>query len=99
MQKTQENGVLSLGQEDSRKRKGQLTPVFLRRISHGQKSLASYSLCIRKELDMTEASDSACTRSHNINAKKTATKNIRLNLKIPMKYYQFLKTNCSWEIH
>ena len=34
------------------RRKGQPTPVFLPGTSHGQRSLAGYSLCGHKELDM-----------------------------------------------
>ena len=38
-----------------RRRKRQLTPVFLPGESHGQRSLAGYSPWGHKELDMTEA--------------------------------------------
>ena len=38
----------------------QPTPLFLPRESHGQRSLAGYSPCDRKELDMTEATEHAC---------------------------------------
>ena len=43
MQETQETWVRSLGQEDPWRRAWQPTPVFLPRVSHGQKSLVSYS--------------------------------------------------------
>ena len=47
--------VQSLGQEDSRRRVWQPTPVFLPGESHGQKSLAGYGPQGCKESDMTEA--------------------------------------------
>ena len=51
----QETRVQSLGQEDPlEKKKWQPTPVFLPRKSHGQRSLAGYSLLGRKESDTTE---------------------------------------------
>ena len=37
------------------------TPVFLPGESHGQRSLEGYSPWGRKELDMTEATEHACT--------------------------------------
>ena len=40
----QETGVQSLGWEDSLRGKRQLTPIFLPEESHGQRSLAGYSL-------------------------------------------------------
>ena len=46
--------VQSLGREDPLKREWQVTPVFLPRESHGQRSLAGYNPWGRKELDMTE---------------------------------------------
>ena len=46
-----EMGVQSLGWEDPREEKWQPTPVFFPGESHGQRSLAGYSLC--KELDTT----------------------------------------------
>ena len=33
---------------------GKLTPLFLPGKAHGQRSLAGYSLCVHKELNMTE---------------------------------------------
>ena len=51
MQETQETWVQSLGQEDPLEGKWQPTPVFLPGKSHGQRSLGSYSLMDRKELD------------------------------------------------
>ena len=45
----QETQVWSLGQEDSWRRKGQPTPVFLLGKSHGQRSLAAYSWWGHKE--------------------------------------------------
>ena len=42
MQKPQETQVRSLDREDPRRRKWQLTPVFLLGESHGQRSLAGY---------------------------------------------------------
>jgi len=54
--------VQSLGQEDPWKRAWQPNPVFLLEESHGQRSLAGYSLQGRKELDTTEATERAsCT--------------------------------------
>ena len=44
----QETQVQFLGQEDPRRRQGQPTPVFLPGESHGQRSLAGYSLRGRK---------------------------------------------------
>ena len=49
----QETQVQSLGQEDSLEEE-MATPVFLPGESHGQESLASYSLWGCKEWDMTE---------------------------------------------
>ena len=43
----------SLGQEDPRRRKWQLTPVFLPEEIHGQRSLVVYSPWGHKELDTT----------------------------------------------
>ena len=43
------------------RRAWQLTPVFLPRESHGQRSLVGYSPWGRKESDMTEATQHACT--------------------------------------
>ena len=48
--------VQSLGQEDPLERKWQPFPVFLPGKFHGQRSLAGYSPCGHKELDMTELS-------------------------------------------
>ena len=48
-----EISVRSLGQEDSWRREWQPTPVFLPGKSHGQRSLAGYSLWGYKELDTT----------------------------------------------
>ena len=45
--------VQSLGQEDLLEEEMQPTPVFLPGKSHGQRSLAGYSLWGRKELNMT----------------------------------------------
>ena len=50
----QETQVQSLGQKDPLEKEWQATPVFLSGESHGQRSLAGYSLCVRKESDMTE---------------------------------------------
>ena len=55
MQEPQETQVQFLGQEDSlEKEMAPTAPVFLPGKSHGQRSLASYSLWGCKELDMTE---------------------------------------------
>ena len=43
------------------RRAGQLTPGFLIGESHGQRSLVGYSPWGRKEQDVTEATESACT--------------------------------------
>ena len=51
----QEVQVQSLGQEDLPEEEMQPTPVFLPGKSHGQRSLAGYSLWSRKELDMAKA--------------------------------------------
>ena len=45
------------------RRKWQLTLVFLSRKSHGQRSLAGYSLWGHKELDMTEGLNSNNTKN------------------------------------
>ena len=50
----EETQVQSLGPEDPLERKWQPTPVFLPGKSHGQRSLAGYSLWGLKELDTTE---------------------------------------------
>ena len=50
----QETRVPSLGQEDPLEKGMKLTPVFLPRKFHGQRSLAGYSSWGHKELDMTE---------------------------------------------
>ena len=50
----QETRVKSLGQEDPLEKGMESTPVFLPGESHGQRSLAGYSLWGRKESDMTE---------------------------------------------
>ena len=50
----QETQVWSLGQEDPWRKAYLPTPVFLPGESHGPRSLAGYSLCGHKELDMTE---------------------------------------------
>ena len=57
MQKMRETGVKSLSQEIPRTRSWQPTPVFLPGESHGQRSLAGYSLHGHKELDMTEVTE------------------------------------------
>ena len=54
MQETLELWVQFLGQEDPWRRTQQPTPVFLPGESHGQRSLAGYSLWVQKESDMTE---------------------------------------------
>jgi len=54
MQETPELWVQFLGQEDPLRRTQQPTPVFLPGESHGQRSLAGYSLWSQKESDMTE---------------------------------------------
>ena len=46
--------VQSLGWEDPWRRAWQLTPVFLPRESHGQRTLAGYSPQGLKELDSTK---------------------------------------------
>ena len=46
--------VQALGREDPLKREWQVTPVFLPRESHGQRSLADYSSWGRKESYMTD---------------------------------------------
>ena len=45
----------SLGREDPLEKGMQPTPVFLPGKSHGQRSLAGYSMWGHKESDMTEA--------------------------------------------
>ena len=50
----QEASVQSLGQEDHQRGEWHLTPDFLPREFHGQKSLVGYSLRGCKESDMTE---------------------------------------------
>ena len=50
----QETQIRSLGWEDAWRRKCQPAPVFLPRESHGQRSLAGYSLWGHKESDTTE---------------------------------------------
>ena len=50
----QETQIRSLGWEDPWRRKCQPSPVFLPGESHGQRSLAGYSLWGHKESDMTE---------------------------------------------
>ena len=42
------------------RRAWRLTPVFLPGESHGERSLAGYSPCGRKELNMTEATEHIC---------------------------------------
>ena len=49
----------SLSREDPLRRAWQLTPVFLPRESHGQRSLVGYSPWGHKESDMTEATKHA----------------------------------------
>ena len=55
VQDPQEAQVQFLGQEDPQRRVWQSTSVFLPGECHGQRTLASYGACGRKELDMTEA--------------------------------------------
>jgi len=43
------------------RRAWKLTPVFLPREPHGQRSLVGYSLWGHKESDTTEANEQACT--------------------------------------
>ena len=50
----QETRVQSLDQEDHQEKGMEITPVFLPRESHGQRSLAGYSWWGCKELDTTE---------------------------------------------
>ena len=54
MQETQETQVQSLGWEDVLEEEIATTPALLPGESHGQRSLAGYSLWVHKELDMTE---------------------------------------------
>ena len=54
IQEMQKTWVRSLGQEDSWRRAWQPTPVVLPGESHGQRSLAGYSLWGPKESNMTE---------------------------------------------
>ena len=54
MQELQETQVRSLGQEDPLEKEMATTPVFLPGESHGQKSLAGYSLWGHKESDTAE---------------------------------------------
>ena len=54
-------GCDPLGRKILWSRKQQPTPVFLPGESHGQRSLAGYSLWDRKESNMTER---ACARTH-----------------------------------
>ena len=58
--------VRSLGWEDPLEEEmAQPTPVFLPGKSHGQRSLAGYSLWGLKELDMTEQAHTyTCTHTH-----------------------------------
>ena len=53
-QEMQEMQVRIPGSEDPQRRKWQLTPVFLPRKFHRQRSLRGYSLQGQKELDTTE---------------------------------------------
>ena len=46
--------VQSLGREDPLRKEWQITPVFLPRESHGQRSLEGYNPWGHKESDMTE---------------------------------------------
>ena len=50
----QETLVRSLGWEDSQEKEMPATPIFLPGESHGQRSLAGYSLWACKESYMTE---------------------------------------------
>ena len=54
MQETQKTRVQSLGWKDPLEKEMISTPVFLPGKSHGQRSLAGYSLWGRKDLDTTE---------------------------------------------
>ena len=60
MQESQETQVQSLGQEDHVRRAWHPTAVFLPEESHGQRSLAGYSLYGHKELGTTEATVYVC---------------------------------------
>ena len=53
----QETLVRFLDREDPWRRKWQLTPVFLSKISHGQRTLLDYSPKGHKESDMTEETE------------------------------------------
>jgi len=56
--------VQSLGRKDPLRRVWQITPVFLPRESHGQRSLVGYKPWGRKELDMTEQLTHTHTHTH-----------------------------------
>ena len=74
--------VPSQGQEDPLEgRAWQLTPVFLPRESHGQRSLAGYSLWGHKELDTTE-----CLNTHTRNSQSTWTAALSENRTAMLKY-------------
>ena len=49
-----DSGLIPWVGKISWRRKWQPTPVFLPGESHGERSLVGYSLCGRKELDMTD---------------------------------------------
>ena len=53
--------IRSLSLEDPWRRRWQPTPVFLPGESHGERSLAGYSLWGCKESDVTEATEHTCT--------------------------------------
>ena len=55
MQETQEMWVRSPGQEDPPEEEMATTQIFFPGESHGQRSLAGYSLWGRKESDVTDA--------------------------------------------
>ena len=59
----EEAQVPSLDLEDPWIRKWQPTPAFLPGKAHGQRSLAGYSPCVRKESDTTEHLSTAQTRA------------------------------------
>ena len=58
--------VQSLGREDPLRKEWQITPVFLPRESHGQRSLEGYNPWGCKELDMTEQLTHTHTHTHTL---------------------------------
>ena len=63
-----ETWVRSLGREDPWRRKWQPTPVFLPGRSHGQRSLAGYTVFEVAESDMTGATNTLFTLNGEMEA-------------------------------